>query len=120
MPRPPKARRVCRLPPVAQFKPVGCVPHDDRVVMTVDEYEAICLIDHEGRTQQECADQMGVARTTVQSIYRSARRKVAECLVEGRRLVIEGGDYEMCPGGRAGSRRGCAGGPASPETARGA
>lgn len=118
MPRPPKARRVCQLPAVTQFKPVGYVSPDDRVVMTVDEYEAVYLIDHEGCTQQECADQMEVARTTVQSIYQTARRKIAACLVEGRRLVIEGGDYEVCPGGRAECRRACVGQPSSPGASR--
>lgn len=66
--------------------------------MSVDEYEAIRLIDLEGMTQEECADKMHVARTTVQGIYMAARRKIAEALVLGRTLRIEGGQYELCNG----------------------
>lgn len=75
--------------------------------MTVDEYETIRLIDNEGYTQEECAQQMNVARTTVTGIYAQARRKLARALVEGLRLVISGGEYRLCgdQGGVCG--RGC-------------
>ena len=66
--------------------------------MTIDEYEAIRLIDHEGMTQEECAKKMNVARTTVQNIYVVARKKIAESLVNSKTLHIEGGEYELCDG----------------------
>ena len=69
-----------------------------RLNMTVDEYEAIRLIDLEGYTQEECALQMNVARTTVQGIYSEARKKLAESLVDGKILSIEGGEYRLCDG----------------------
>ena len=73
MSRPRKCRKVCCLPEITEFVPVGggrrCAP----VVMTVDEYEAIRLIDREGYSQEDCGDYMGIARTTVQQIYTDAR-----------------------------------------------
>jgi len=68
------------------------------ILMSVEEYEAVRLIDMEGMTQEECAEQMGVARTTVQRIYTDARKKLATSLVEGYLLKIEGGDYKICEG----------------------
>ncbi len=64
--------------------------------MTMDEYEVIRLRDLEGLNQEACARQMGVARSTVQAIYASARAKLAACLVYGRELHISGGEYELC------------------------
>jgi predicted DNA-binding protein (UPF0251 family) len=66
------------------------------IVMTVDEYETIRLIDLEGLNQEECAERMNVARTTIQRIYYYARKKLAESLVMGKRIRIEGGDYKLC------------------------
>ena len=95
MPRPCKRRRVCAEPLCRGFGP----PDRDAqgtVAMALEEFEAIRLIDFEGMTQEECAAQMDVARTTVQAIYAAARKKLAECLVLGRQLVISGGEYELC------------------------
>ncbi|MEG1501516.1 MAG: DUF134 domain-containing protein, partial [Clostridiales bacterium] len=62
------------------------------ILMTLDEYETIRLIDLEGLTQEESAQQMNVARTTVQKIYNDAKKKLAESLVKGKILSIEGGE----------------------------
>lgn len=98
MPRPRKWRNVCCLPESDRYGPLNAQAGQAAVVMSVDEYEAIRLIDLEGFTQEECADQMNIARTTVQRIYQDARRKIAESIMHGKVLRIEGGDYWLCDG----------------------
>ena len=99
MPRPRKWRKVCCLPESNRFGPLDAkLDPLYFVTMTVDEYETIRLIDLEGFTQEECAAQMNIARTTVQGMYTDARRKLADSLVNGKALIIEGGDYELCNG----------------------
>ena len=99
MPRPHKRRNVCCLPPVKEFVPantqrISC----ETVVMTVDEYETIRLIDYENFSQEECSGYMNIARTTVQLVYGNARKKIAHALVAGLVLRIEGGEYHLCEG----------------------
>ena len=99
MPRPRKWRKVCCLPDSNRFGPLDApADPESHITMTVDEYETIRLIDKEGLTQEECAGLMGVARTTVTGIYSEARKKVAESLVNGKILRIEGGEYKLCEG----------------------
>lgn len=99
MPRPRKWRRVCCLPESERFGPLDGEQSQESVInMTVDEYETIRLIDLEGLTQEECAARMSIARTTVQGIYNDARTKLAESLVFGRVLWINGGQYRLCAG----------------------
>ena len=98
MPRPRKCRKVCQMPTTKEFRPIGDTPCKSAVILTVDEYEAIRLIDKQGFSQEECSTYMQVARTTVQSIYISARKKLADALVDGLSLRIEGGDYQLCDG----------------------
>lgn len=99
MPRPCKCRRICRLPTSFRFGPLG-TDSGEEIPLTLDEYETLRLIDLLGYTQEECAAQMGVARTTVQAVCTVARRKVADALVNGRRLHIRGGHYTLCPKAR--------------------
>lgn len=66
--------------------------------MMLDEYEAVRLIDLERRTHEQCAAQMGISRTTVTEIYESARHKLADSVVNGKRLLIAGGHYRLCDG----------------------
>ncbi len=99
MPRPRKWRQVCCLPESSKYGPLDSTANIDAFInMTVDEYETIRLIDLEGFTQEECAIQMNVARTTIQGIYSEARKKVAQSLVNGKILLIEGGEYQLCDG----------------------
>lgn len=104
MPRPRKWRRVCGLPASSRFGPLDA-HGGDTVTMTVDEFESIRLIDVDGLTQEQCAVQMDVSRTTVQGIYDSARKKLAQSLVNGKVLLIEGGEYRLCGGQGCGCPR---------------
>lgn len=106
MARPRKRRCVCDMPANSSFAPMGQPTEPETVIMAVEEYETIRLIDLAGYTQEDCADQMGIARTTVQGIYNDARRKLADVLVNGKRLSIEGGAYDICEGKRHGRRCG--------------
>ena len=103
MPRPKKWRKVCCLPENRNFGPMPGLGQTapevpQAVIMTVDEYEAVRLIDLEGMNQEACAEKMEIARTTVQSIYAEARKKLADALVNGKMLRIEGGEYKLCEG----------------------
>jgi predicted DNA-binding protein (UPF0251 family) len=107
MARPVKQRRVCELPGTAEFGP--CTAKKlETVEMTIDEYEVIRLIDHLKLNQNECALQMNVARTTVQSIYDNARRKIADALVNGKKLIIQGGNYTLCSDSQTCCGKNCA------------
>ena len=105
MPRPRKHRRVCSRPRCTSFKPCG--GYEQIVTMTFDEYEVIRLIDLEGLTQEQCSEQMKVARTTVQAIYASARKILAKCIVEGCHLQIGGGDVQFCEHNNSSCGNGC-------------
>lgn len=94
MPRPQRCRFIDTYPDHWSFAPQDTAG-DETVIMSLDEYEAIRLLDKEGLRQEECAEKMGVSRTTVTAIYESARRKLADCLVCGKVLRIEGGSYRL-------------------------
>lgn len=97
MSRPNKPRIVCGLPEYQVFGPKGRKANTlEKVIMLVDEYEVIRLIDEQGMDQAHAAEQMEVARTTVQRIYTIARKKIADALVNGKILMIEGGEYIFC------------------------
>ena len=99
MARPRKWRQVCCLPENSKFGPIGgSCDQDTHVVMSVDEYETIRLIDLQGFTQEQCAEQMNIARTTAQTVYNSARLKLAQCLVNTKQLHIQGGNFVLCDG----------------------
>lgn len=86
------------MPGVTYFKPRG-IPMRilEEVRLSVDELEALRLKDLEGLEQEEAAREMGISRQTFQRVLEEAHRKVAEGLVRGKALRIEGGDYELAP-----------------------
>ena len=103
MARPIRCRRVCAEPECRGFAP-QIVTGIGTVILTVDEYEVIRLVDYEKRTHEQCAAQMEITRTTVTEIYESARFKLSDSLVNGKPLSIAGGHYRVCRGNR---ERGC-------------
>lgn len=93
MARPIRCRRICTEPAYDRFKPDEILT-GEQITMTVDEYEAIRLIDLEKCTHAQCARQMGISRTTVTEIYETARYKLADSIVNGKALCISGGKYQ--------------------------
>lgn len=96
MSRPFKCRRVCFIPEVTYFKPAG-IPLSalEEVKLTVEEAEAIRLKDLEGLEQEQGADKMNVSRPTFQRILAEARKKIADSLLNGKAIRIEGGNFEL-------------------------
>lgn len=94
MPRPKRCRRICGYPDYWSFVPEGS-GSTGTIVFMLDEYETIRLIDYQKMTQEECAEAMGVSRATVTSIYENARYKLADAMVNGKRIRITGGSYRI-------------------------
>ena len=104
MPRPYRCRRVLYSPPFTYFKPSGVPVRElGEVVLGVDEYEALRLADKEQVPQKEGAKRMGISQPTFSRLVDSARKKVAEAVVLGKAIRIEGGVYAL--GQRAYRRR---------------
>lgn len=98
MARPIKCRRVDSFPDVNYFKPAGIPLRDlEEVSLSVEEAEAIRLKDMEGLEQEQGAEKMNISRPTFQRILASARKKIADVVLNGKALRIEGGHYEMAP-----------------------
>jgi predicted DNA-binding protein (UPF0251 family) len=101
VPRPRICRRVMFEPGVTHFRPIGMGMRGiEPVVLTMEEFESIRLMDHEGLKQTEAAKKMKVSQPTFQRVYESARKKVASALVDGKPIRIEGGHYRFAGPGR--------------------
>ncbi len=106
MARPIKCRRICTEPVYDSFVPDNALLNED-VILTLDEYETIRLIDLEKMTHEQCARQMDISRTTVTELYETARYKIADSIVVGKRLHISGGHYRICDGTNPCCRKKC-------------
>jgi uncharacterized protein len=96
MPRPCCPRRVAGRPAATVFKPAGVPMRDiEEVVLTLDEFEAVRLADLDGLYQEQAAEQMNVSRPTFSRVIDAAHRKLADMLVHGKALRIEGGPVEI-------------------------
>ncbi|MBR1714503.1 MAG: DUF134 domain-containing protein [Treponema sp.] len=94
MPRPIRCREIHSLPEFYSFIPEEGW-NGESVTMTIDELETIRLMDCAGLTQEEAGERMNVSRTTVTAVYETARKKIADCLLNGKRLVISGGSWHI-------------------------
>jgi len=94
MPRPRRYRRVGFQPDVTYFKPAG-VPMRGLVdsILALEEFEALRLKDLEGLDQSDCAEKMDISQPTFHRLVLSARKKVADAIVNGKAIKIEGGNY---------------------------
>ncbi len=108
MARPFKCRRVRCQPGASYFKPVG-IPLEDleEVLLGIDELEALRLADGQGLYQEEAAGKMNVSRQTFGNIIESARKKIAEAVVNGKALKIEGGVVQNPQGQNRTLQRSC-------------
>ncbi|MGR6836219.1 DUF134 domain-containing protein [Syntrophomonas erecta] len=96
MPRRVKCRWVGHIPRANCFKPAGIPAYElDEIILKVEEVEALRLKDLLGYEQVECAEIMGVSRTTFQRILVEARFKVADALVNSKALLVQGGNYQL-------------------------
>lgn len=95
MPRPHCRRTIQGHPQATAFKPTGIPMRElEEVTVTLDEFEAVRLADLDGLYQEEAAAQMGVSRPTFSRIVESAHKKIADALVHGKAIRIEGGTVQ--------------------------
>ncbi len=105
MSRPPKLRQIAAVPAVTFFKPAGMPMSSlEMVTLALEEVEAIRLKDVEDLHQEECAQRMGVSRGTFHQVLKSARGKLADAILNGKAIRVEGGSFAF-PGGRFRCRR---------------
>lgn len=113
MPRPRIPRRVRSEPNVTYFKPAGVMMRQlKQVIISVDEFEAVRLKDHEGMSQVDAARRMKISQPTFQRLLLEARKKLADAVVSGKAIRIEGGDYMLTRRGDSMKGRGRMGGSA--------
>ena len=104
MPRPRRIGRIFFTPSATFFKPIGIpLSHIEEVIITKEELEAIRLIDYETKSQKNVANEMKISQPTLSRLLTSARKKIADALVNGKAIKIQGGVYKMV------TRRGGAG-----------
>jgi uncharacterized protein len=96
MARPQKSRKVNNPPKMQGFKPFGIAFCDtEHIVLHFDEYECIKLVNYDNLSQDLAAVQMEVSRPTLTRIYNNALKKIAQAFVEGKSIIIEGGNFEF-------------------------
>jgi predicted DNA-binding protein (UPF0251 family) len=102
MPRPRRKRWIRFTPGVTYFKPAGVRTVDlKEVVLTLEESEAIRLIDFEKVEQSKAGKKMNISQPTLSRLLKSARKKISDAIINGKAIKIQGGTYKMVqPRGR--------------------
>ncbi|MBU2616924.1 MAG: DUF134 domain-containing protein [Nanoarchaeota archaeon] len=96
MVRPRRCRRVLSNPNITYFKPRGIPLMElEEVILPVEEYESVRLKDLEGLEQEECAKKMNISQPTFHRLILSARKKIADAIINGKAIKIEGGNYKI-------------------------
>lgn len=96
MPRPKCNRQICGIPDKNYFKPRGIPGTElEEIVLSLDEFEAIRLADYEQLYQEKAAARMHISRQTFGRIVASARKKIADVLINAKALKIEGGKVTL-------------------------
>ncbi|MEM2121275.1 MAG: DUF134 domain-containing protein [Candidatus Woesearchaeota archaeon] len=96
MVRPEKCRCVSFNPEITYFKPAGISLNSiEEINLNVEELEAIRLKDFEGLEQKECAEKMKISQPTFNRVLLSARKKIADALINGKAIKIEGGNFKI-------------------------
>jgi predicted DNA-binding protein (UPF0251 family) len=96
MPRPRICRTISDKLDFFYFKPVGVPIVDlEEVILSIDECEAIHLKDLDGKEQEECAQMMTISQPTFHRLILSARKKIADALINGKAIMIEGGNTKI-------------------------
>ena len=96
MPRPQDDRMVHEPPLFSEFKPAGVKGGDlEQILLTLDEFEAFRLADSMGLSHAEAADEMEISRSTFTRLIEKARKKIADFLIQGKLLTIEGGSIHF-------------------------
>ena len=96
MSRPKKKRKIDNPPKMQGFKPCGIAFCDTApIIMQYEEYETVKLVIYEDLPQDMAADRMEVSRPTLTRIYNSALKKIGQAFVEGKSIIIDGGNFEF-------------------------
>ena len=91
MSRPHREKKIGKMPIYTKFYSTN--KEALHITLTLEEYETIRLIDYLGYSQKECSESMGIARSSVVSLYANARKKLSRFIIEGVALDISGGNY---------------------------
>ena len=96
MPRPKNDRIVNQPPLYAEFKPIGVAGIElKQILLSLDEFEATRLADYQGLSHEEAAEEMNISRSTFSRLIEKARRNIADFLVHGKLLTIDGGSIHF-------------------------